>query len=58
MEGKEEKHKEKQSYEKPKVLASYQKEELEEAIQPEGNDGNSSGCYGGCGCGCTGCGGG
>ena len=31
-------------YEAPKVLATYGKEELEEAIQPSGG--------GGCGCGC------
>lgn len=41
----------KEKYNAPKVLASYSKEELEEAIQPHGDYG-SPGCSGGCGCGC------
>ena len=46
-------------YEKPKVLASYQKEELETIIQPHGqNEGECpvGGCptTGGGGCGCGG----
>jgi hypothetical protein len=35
-------------YQPPKVLASYGKDELESALQPEGQSG------GGCGCGCGG----
>ncbi len=38
--------KDKEKYEAPKVLASYSKKELEEAIQPHGPY-NSNGC--GCG---------
>ena len=38
--------KDKEKYEAPKVLASYSKKELEEAIQPQG-DYTSPGC--GCG---------
>ncbi len=38
----------KEKYEVPKVLASYSKEELEEAIQPHGDYG-TPGCSGGCG---------
>lgn len=38
----------KASYQPPKVLASYGKDELESALQPEGQSG------GGCGCGCGG----
>ena len=34
------------SYQPPKVLASYEKDELESALRPEGQSG------GGCGCGC------
>jgi len=43
---------EKQSYETPKVLASYEKEELEDAIglDPE-VEGQTPGCS--CGCGCS-----
>lgn len=36
----------KQLYRKPKVIATYRKEELEEMIKPHGQTG------GGCGCGC------
>jgi hypothetical protein len=36
----------KQRYEAPRVLASYDKEELDSALQVEGQSG------GGCGCGC------
>lgn len=46
----------KKEYEAPKILASYSKEELEEAIQPHGDYG-APGCSGSCGGGC-GCGGG
>jgi len=38
----------KASYQAPKVLASYGKDELESALHPEGQSG------GGCGCGCGG----
>jgi hypothetical protein len=41
----------KETYETPQVLASYSKEELEEAIQPEVY--GQSGCMCGCGCGCS-----
>lgn len=37
-----------QEYEPPEVLASYSKEELEAALQPEGQFGST------CGCGCGG----
>jgi hypothetical protein len=40
----------KQPYEEPKILASYQKEELEEIIRPHG-DIPENGGGGGCGCG-------
>ena len=47
----------KESYEDPKVLASYKKEELEEIIKPHGvPDQGGGGCGGdnnGCGCGCA-----
>jgi hypothetical protein len=53
MTGEERKGKEMEMYSKPRILATYNKEELEEAIQPHGQlpDG---GCTtgGGCGCGC------
>jgi len=39
----------KKSYVKPKVIASYKKEELEEIIKPHGEM-TGGGC--GCGCGC------
>jgi hypothetical protein len=51
MEEKRRKLEENELYEKPRVLASYNKEELEEAIQPH----EGQVVYGGCGCGC-GCG--
>ncbi len=38
---------EKQLYVEPTVLATYSKEELEDAIRPHGADAS----YGGCGCG-------
>ena len=41
----------KPTYEAPKVLASYDREELEEAILPHGVLGTNGG---GCGCGCGG----
>ncbi|MBI5115793.1 hypothetical protein HZA56_04925 [Candidatus Poribacteria bacterium] len=47
----------KRAYAAPRVLATYSKEELEEAIRPHGavdsytNDGGG-GCGCGCGCGC------
>ena len=43
--------KQKKQYETPRVLASYNKEEMEAAMQPEGVE------IGGCGCGSCGCGG-
>jgi hypothetical protein len=44
----------KESYEDPKVLASYKKEELEEIIKPHGTaDLGGGGCGQGCGCGCA-----
>jgi len=46
-----EKTQEKKPYEEPKVIATYEKEELEEIIKPHGQT-----TGGGCGCGC-GCGG-
>jgi hypothetical protein len=46
---------EKVPYEQPKILASYQKGELEAIISPHGSPEPNGG--GGCGCGC-GCGGG
>lgn len=49
MNAEEKKKKEKKDYEPPKVLASYDKEELEESIQPQGQI-SGGGC--GCGCGC------
>ena len=36
-------------YEEPKVLATYEKEELEEIIKPHGQFESGGGC--GCGCG-------
>ena len=39
----------KRAYEPPKVLATYTKEDLKEAIRPHG----PSFGYGSCGCGCT-----
>lgn len=45
----------KQKYEKPRVLASYEKDELEDAV---GIDPEVEGQFGGgCGCGCGGFGG-
>ena len=48
MEDKAVKVEQKEPYQKPEVLASYQKKELEEAIQPHGMPTFSPG---GCGCG-------
>jgi hypothetical protein len=36
MEEKETKHEQKETYVEPKVIATYEKEELEEAMKPEG----------------------
>ncbi len=47
MKDEERKDEKKKIYVEPKVMASYQKEELEEMIKPQGQ----SGGYGGCGCG-------
>jgi hypothetical protein len=48
----------KKDYEPPKVLATYSKEQLAEAIRPHGPTGaygEDPGCGGGgCGCGCSG----
>lgn len=41
----------KEAYEAPKVLASYGKDELESALQVEGQSGGGQGSCG-CGCGC------
>ena len=43
----------KQEYEAPRVLASYDKDDLEDAV---GIDLEVEGQSGGCGCGCSGCG--
>lgn len=43
---------EKQTYEPPKVLATYKKEELEETIKPHGPVPSYGGCSGDPGCGC------
>lgn len=47
------KEKQKQKYEAPKVLASYEKDELEDAVglDPEVEGDGGGGC--GCGCGCS-----
>ncbi|MEW6586392.1 MAG: hypothetical protein AB1442_12380 [Nitrospirota bacterium] len=51
---------EKIPYDQPKILASYQKEELEAIIRPHGDDCTGGACGtpeqsgGGCGCGCGG----
>lgn len=45
------KRKEKKDYTPPKVLASYNKEELEKSLKPYGQIGGTGG---GCGCGCGG----
>lgn len=45
MKEEERKDEEKKIYVEPKVMASYQKEELEEMIKPQGQN------YAGCGCG-------
>ena len=44
--------KERRPYEKPRVLVSYDKEELEAAMRPQGIDPQGGG--GGCGCSCAG----
>jgi hypothetical protein len=62
MEDKKDLKEKKQVYEEPKVLATYKKEDLEEAVRPHGqvpgecegglcgdDDGSGTGC--GCGCG-------
>jgi hypothetical protein len=36
-------------YEKPELLASYNKQELEAVMQPKGQDGGGCGCSCGCG---------
>jgi hypothetical protein len=51
MEDRKKKPEEKRPYEQPKVLATYKKEDLEEAIRPYGQDSPDSGSGGGCGCG-------
>ena len=43
--------KDKEKYEAPKVIASYSKKELEEAIQPHGQSGGGCGCSSPWGCG-------
>jgi hypothetical protein len=46
----------KEVYSAPRILASYDKEALEESLQPHGGDCTGGLCDGGgCGCGC-GCG--
>lgn len=44
-----EKGKEKEAYSKPRILATYNKEELEEAVRPHGNPPEGNGGVGGCG---------
>jgi hypothetical protein len=39
--------KEKLPYEEPKILATYQREDLEEAIMPHGESAGGCGCGGG-----------
>ncbi len=49
MKNRRHKSEKKQSYHKPKVLASYKKKDLEEIILPHGGTPNQSGGGGGCG---------
>jgi hypothetical protein len=51
MEDKKDLREKKQVYEEPKILATYKKEDLEEAVMPHGQTGGGCGC--GCGCGCS-----
>ena len=55
MEDKKNTSTEKLPYVEPKVLATYEKEELQEAIKPHGPTPDyGNGCAGGGGCGCGG----
>jgi hypothetical protein len=43
----------KEAYSPPRILASYDKEALEESVQPHGETPEGGGCGCGCGCGCS-----
>ena len=52
MKSKDDSRKETKAYEAPRVLATYEKEELEDVIGIDPEVEGQSGCGCGCGCGC------